>query len=768
MRPWRKYWSALCILLVLASCRQETYYSISTDVQPEGSGSIEVSTQSDRVLSGTAVTFKATPGSGYAFDGWGESLSGTENPKTITITSDVDIVACFKLAAYPLTVSVEGEGTVNERIVGTASEYGTGTVVELTAEPADHWVFDHWEGDLSGPGNPARINVSEAKSVTAVFIRSKYAYSLKIIGPGAVDEYPVSWTKADYESGTKILLKAYPSENAVFKGWSGDLNGSDAEITVEMDKEYNIVAEFVGKDILSTPLADITQPSGTLDFLYDGIDLNPYVQSGSSYVMLDYNRDGHLDLITTQVFYDGMQARRQPIRFYLGNSEGCFVPDEENDSKFLSIDTRKFLYGDFNGDGFPDIFILGHGYDAEPWPGEYPMVLISKDGPTYSEFRFTDYVSFFHGGATGDIDADGDLDVFLTASWQGGAYFFINDGHGNFDVRTDLIDQGLLPGMYTCEIFDIDHDGFVDLFLGGHDSEGPYDYSEGDDEYQNTPIAFWGNGKTYDSDDYVRLPKPPVSYGVALDYYFYDLNSDGSEEIIVVRTTDGAKGRVFYNGWKLQVIQREGRSFQDVTDTYFEDGCDRGTGFWIDKVCIQDIAGTKYLLAQTTLGSNPVRLFSFSNKHFHKLEDESLRKENGFAISHTVSNTISQGWELYTSLVYPFEQGIDLTSLVENDYVLEFYLSNTDPSLRFDIHFDTSERNANGEILMYGGAPDFESLKHDGTWERIRIPLKNIELWDDSDNNCWDKVSQFVIITTSTGGTEFSVKDIRIRKVLPE
>ncbi len=534
-----------------------------------------------------------------------------------------------------------------------------------------------------------------------------------------------------------------------------------------MDKEYNIIAEFVGKDLLTYPLPDLTQPSSTLDFLYDGIDLNPYVQSGS-YALIDYNRDGHLDLVTTQVFYDGMQARRQPIHFYLGNSFGSFVPDEKNDSKFQSVDSRKNLYGDFNGDGFPDIFILGHGYDAHPWPGEYPMVLISNNGQAYSEKRFTDYVSFFHGGATGDIDADGDLDIFLTASWQGGAYFFINDGDGNFDIRTDLIDQGLIPGMYTCEIIDIDHDGFVDLFLGGHDHEGPFDFSEGHEEYQNMPIVFWGNGNTYNNDNYIRLPKPPKSYGVALDYYFYDLNSDGSEEILVTRTTDGGNGRISYNGWKLQVLQREGRSFYDVTDTYFDDGCDQGTGFWIDKVYIRDIDGMKYILAQTSLGPSPIRLLSFSDNYFHKLsETESPQKENGLVISHTVS-TIEQGWRLYSSLVYPFGLGIDLTALVENDYILEFYLSNTDPGLRFDIHFDTSVRNSNGEIIMYGSAPDFESLKHDGTWERIRIPLKNIELWDDSDNNYWDKVAQFVIITTSTGGTEFSVKDIRIRKVLPE
>ena len=828
------------VILGSASCKKSVYYNISTSVQPVGSGSIVATPSSNSVLEGTSVSFMATPNGDYVFTGWSGSLSGTDNPATVVASSDLNIVANFQLREYPLTLSVEGEGSIQERVVSTKTDYPSGTVVELTAKAAEHWFFDHWEGDVSGKGNPAQITISSAKTVKAVFVKkmydltvtvegegavqekvvetkgsyqegtvveltaspatgwsfdhwegdlsgtenpsqitvsaaksvkavftkNKYPYNLKIVGPGVVDEFLVEDTKAMLDYGARVLLKAIPADNAVFKGWRGIEAGNDVEITIDIDKDLEITAEFVGKDVLSYPLVDLTQPSCTLEKLYYGIDLTPYSQVG--FVMLDYNRDGRLDLVTSQVDYEGMQARRYPIHFYLGESDGSLDVDGRNDSRFESIDCRKIVYGDFNNDGFPDIFFLGHGYDAEPWPGEYPIVLLSKGGPTYSERRFTDIVSFFHGGATGDIDADGDLDVFLTASWHGGGYFFINDGNGNFDIRTDLINQELVTSMYTSELFDIDHDGFVDLFLGGHDHEGPFDYPEGQVEYKNMPIVFWGDGESFKNDNLIRLPKPPKPYGVALDYYFYDLNSDGSEEVIVVRTSDGANGNIPYEGWKLQVLERNGREFKDVTDTYFSESCDSEAGFWIDKVCIQDIDGINYLLAQTTLGPNPVRLYSFTNGHFSRVSEERFPKRtNGVSISHTVS-TMAQGWGLYAALCYPFEMGLDLTSLVENDYCVEFYLSNTDPDLRFDIHFDTTELNSDGEMIMYGYGPDLSSFKHDGSWERVVIPLKSIELWDDSNLNYWNRISQFVIITTSTGGTEFSVKDIRIRKVLPD
>ena len=754
------------LALCLVSCKTLTYYSISTSVNPAGAGTVAISSAEMSVLEGTSVTFTATPKGDYIFSGWSGSLSGSSNPATIVATSNLNVIANFQLRDYPLTLSVEGEGSIEERVISTKTEYSSGTMVELTAVPATGWSFDHWEGDLSGTENPIQITISGAKSVKAAFSKNKYVYNLKIVGPGVVDEYLVEDTKAMLGYGTKVLLRAIPADNAVFKGWKGVEAGNGAEITVDIDKDLEITAEFVGKDVLSYPLVDLTQPSCSLEQLYYGIDLTPYSQAG--FILLDYNRDGRLDLVTSQVNYEGMQPIRYPIHFYLGESNGSFVVDGRNDSKFESIDSRKIVYGDLNNDGFPDVFLLGHGYDAEPWPGEYPIVLLSNGGPTYSEHRFTDIVSFFHGGATGDIDADGDLDVFLTAAWHGGGYFFINDGNGNFAIRTDLINQELVTSMYTCELFDIDHDGFVDLILGGHDHEGPFDYPDGLSEYKNMPIVFWGNGESFKNDNHIRLPKPPNPYGVALDYYFYDLNSDGSEEVIVVRTSDGANGNIPYQGWKLQVLARSGRNFYDVTDNYFSESCDPEASFWIDKVCIQDIDGIKYLLAQTTLGPNPVRLYSFANGHFSSVSEERFpKKTNGVSISHTES-TMAQGWGLYAALCYPFEMGLDLTALVENDYCVEFYLSNTDPDLKFDIHFDTSELNSDGNQIMYGCASNLSSCKHDGSWERVVIPLKSIELWDDSNLNYWNRISQFVIITTSTGGAEFSVKDIRIRKVLSE
>ena len=126
------------VILGLASCKKPIYYSVSTAVQPSGSGDVVATPSSESVLEGTSVTFRATPNGDYVFTGWSGSLSGTENPATIVATANLSVVANFRLREYPLTLSVEGEGSIQERVVSTKTEYPSGTVVELTAKAADH------------------------------------------------------------------------------------------------------------------------------------------------------------------------------------------------------------------------------------------------------------------------------------------------------------------------------------------------------------------------------------------------------------------------------------------------------------------------------------------------------------------------------------------------------------------------------------------------------------------------------------------------------
>ena len=70
-----------------------------------------------------------------------------------------------------------------------------------------------------------------------------------------------------------------------------------------------------------------------------------------------------------------------------------------------------------------------------------------------------------HGAGLGDLDLDGDLDIFV--AWEGGSLVAINDGAGHFTLDdTWTMDGGPLPAATSAYLIDIDADGDLDVWLG--------------------------------------------------------------------------------------------------------------------------------------------------------------------------------------------------------------------------------------------------------------------------------------------------------------
>jgi hypothetical protein len=87
---------------------------------------------------GTSITLTATPSSGWKFDNWSGDFSGTDNPATITLDSNISVVANFSELPiqqvntqsgsacnfYPNPVDDELKIELNE-------EFSEGAVIEL-------------------------------------------------------------------------------------------------------------------------------------------------------------------------------------------------------------------------------------------------------------------------------------------------------------------------------------------------------------------------------------------------------------------------------------------------------------------------------------------------------------------------------------------------------------------------------------------------------------------------------------------------------------
>ena len=157
----------LSVLFVVSCSPEPILYMLTTSVSPVDTGVVIPSTR--QYNEGDTATLIATPAAEYVFDKWTGAEGGSET--TIVMSSDKTVVANFIKKKYALTTAVEGEGTVTEKIIkaGAATDYNSGTVVELTANCSVEWKFKEWTGDLTGTDNPKEITIDKPKTVTAIF-----------------------------------------------------------------------------------------------------------------------------------------------------------------------------------------------------------------------------------------------------------------------------------------------------------------------------------------------------------------------------------------------------------------------------------------------------------------------------------------------------------------------------------------------------------------------------------------------------------------------
>ncbi len=241
--------TALLILFLLLSCEKDSdspdtsFFSLEVSSGEGGSVSISAGNYPE----GSNLSIQAVPLADYNFSSWSGSLSSTANPLEITLTQNLQLQANFVKKQFELNVSVTGEGSVDQKLLSSGKSYEVGSQVELSATPATGWEFQQWTGGIESTENPVTINLTEAKEVTAVFIRKQYNLNLTITGEGTVNEQIIS-QPAQYDFQTQVRLTAVAANDWEFESWSGDVSGSNNPIELSIDKEYQLSANFKLKD----------------------------------------------------------------------------------------------------------------------------------------------------------------------------------------------------------------------------------------------------------------------------------------------------------------------------------------------------------------------------------------------------------------------------------------------------------------------------------------------------------------------------------------
>jgi len=153
------------------------------------------------------------------------------------VASDHSIAANYSIITFALTLTA-ANGTVTK--VPDQINYDYGTTVQLTATPNTGYHFVDWSGDASGSVNPLVITMDGNKNITANFAINTYTLTLNSTN-GSITKNPDQLT---YDYGTTVQLTAVPNTGYNFVNWSGDTSGGANPITILIDGDKNITANF--------------------------------------------------------------------------------------------------------------------------------------------------------------------------------------------------------------------------------------------------------------------------------------------------------------------------------------------------------------------------------------------------------------------------------------------------------------------------------------------------------------------------------------------
>lgn len=203
------------------------------------------------------------------------------------------------------------------------------------------------------------------------------------------------------------------------------------------------------------------------DYLYPETD-SPSDNSGNyGSLFSDLDNNGHCDLYISKC-RQGVGNPTDPRRInllFLNDGNGGWTSGGEEAGIDVNWQSWSADAGDVDNDGDMDLFITNHDHGAQLFEndGEGYFNEITESAQLEDAYTYTPYQSSFE-----DFNNDGFIDLLVT----GGSHntFCLNNGDGTFDCTEDIIDYF----TNSHALGDLNNDGFIDVFAiqGGYGAEG--------------------------------------------------------------------------------------------------------------------------------------------------------------------------------------------------------------------------------------------------------------------------------------------------------
>ncbi|WP_298903935.1 FG-GAP-like repeat-containing protein [uncultured Psychroserpens sp.] len=224
---------------------------------------------------------------------------------------------------------------------------------------------------------------------------------------------------------------------------------NDGFLDVFLSNRTSIFSNILYKNNGDGTFTDMTLPAG--------IDQDPAFSFCAAF--LDINNDGYQDL------YVSNDKLNYENKLYKNNGNGTFTDISISSGTNIAIDAMSVTVGDYNKDGFFDIYITNSP------SGNY--LLKNNGDETFQNMAMstgTTFDSIGWGAVFFEADNDSDLDLYVSGQYDGSVGGLLSSAfYENNDNNTFTLNNSCFPmdngASYSNATGDINNDGLLDIVV---------------------------------------------------------------------------------------------------------------------------------------------------------------------------------------------------------------------------------------------------------------------------------------------------------------